>query len=137
MRLSPAIVGVLAWLLASFGAVFLSSDCWAADQVLTWRAMPHLDLPRSGTNCVTQGAEPIGVTFDGKSVKTSGWSRMTYDMEFLAPLNADGSGEVYALSMPLHRDVVVKFEAGTGPRPFTYWIRYNARCVWKFLSVAD
>lgn len=133
---SPApFVGILASLLASAVAVLLASDCSAGEPVVKWRANPVLEQSRSSTNCGFQFQEPIAVEFDGKTMKTMAWRGMTYDMGLLEPLNADGSGQVYAISMPSHRSVVLKFEPGHGPRVFRYWIRYNARCIWSFVPI--
>src|SRR5476649_1732759 len=137
---SPApIVGTLAVLLASAVAVFLASDCSAGEPVIKWRANPILETTRSSTSCGHQFTEPIEIAFDGKTLKTSAWSRMTYDMKLLEPLSADGSGEVNAVSMPLHRSMIVKFEPGLGPRNVTFWGRYfsgtgtAARCIYTFV----
>jgi hypothetical protein len=107
--------------------------------VISWRADPILDVVRSSTACGRQFKEQIEIAFDGKTLKTSAWSRQTYDMILLEPLNADGSGEVNAVSMPLHRSMIVKFEPGHGPRVVTFWGRYfsgegtAARCVYRFV----
>jgi hypothetical protein len=135
MKSSALVVGILTCLLASAVAALMASNSSAAEPVLKWRTLPFLDDAKSSTNCGHQFQEPIGIEFDGKILKTGAWSRMTYEMQLLEPLNADGSGEVNALSMPANRSVIVKFVAGHGPRTFWYWIRYNARCFWRFEPV--
>jgi hypothetical protein len=130
-----------ATLFVSAVAMIPASTCSAAEPVIKWRAEPNLEIVKSSTNCGHQYKEPIGLEFDGKTLKTSAWSRMTYDMILLAPLNADGSGEVDALSMPLHRSMVVRFAPGHGPRNVTFWGRYYsgtgvaARCVYTFVPL--
>jgi hypothetical protein len=118
-----------------------TSVCWANEPVIKWRAAPVLDLLKSSSSCGQQYREPLDMEFDGKILKTSAWSRQTYDMELLAPLNADGSGEVNALSMPLHRSMVIRFAPGHGPRTVTFWGRYFsgtgnvARCIYAFVPI--
>lgn len=132
---------ILATLFVSAIVVIPASNCSAAEPVIKWRAEPTLDITRSSTNCGNQYKEPIDIEFDGKTLKTSAWSRMTYDIELLEPLNADGSGEVNAVSMPLHRSTIVKFEPGQGPRNVTFWGRYYAghgmaaRCIYTFVPI--
>jgi hypothetical protein len=132
---------LLTTLLVSAVALMPASNCSAAEPVSRWRAEPHLDLTRSSTSCGSQYKEPLDMEFDGKTLKTSAWSRMTYDIELLEPLNADGSGEVNAVSMPLHRSTVVKSEPGHGPRNVTFWGRYYSgigmvsRCVYTFVPI--
>src|SRR5476651_1217038 len=124
MKSSALAAGILASLLVSAAAVIPASNCSAAEPVIRWRANPILETTRSSTSCGHQYREPIEMEFDGTTLKTSAWSRMTYDMKLLEPLNADGSGEVNAVSMPLNRSMVIKFEPGHGPRIVTFWGRY-------------
>ena len=127
-------VRFLAPVVASAAVAFVASE-GLADDPIKWRARPYLEITRSSTNCGIQLQEPFNVEFDGKQVKTSSWSWQTYDIILDQPLAADGSGQVYALSMPHHRSVVLKFDPGQGPRKIGYWHRYNARCVWSFIPV--
>jgi hypothetical protein len=106
----------------------LASGCLADDDTIKWRAEPTLDITRSSTNCGNQYKEPINIEFDGKTLKTSAWSRLTYDIKLLEPLNADGSGEVSAVSMPLNRSTVIRFEPGHG---------MAARCVYTFVPLEN
>jgi hypothetical protein len=124
---------LVASLLGFLCATFPGGQCLADDQPIKWRARPFLEIYKSSTNCGIQLQEPFNIEFNGRVLKTSAWSWTTYDMTLLEPLNPDGSGQVYAISMPHQRSVVLKFEAGTGPRSITYWHRYNARCFWKFI----
>jgi hypothetical protein len=124
---------ILAFLVAVAIPTVLAGECLADDQPIKWRARPFLEITRSSTNCGIQLQEPFNLEFDGKVLRTSAWSWTTYDMTLLEPLNPDGSGQVYAITMPQHRSVVLKFEPGTGPRSITYWHRYNARCIWTFI----
>ena len=56
---------------------------------------------------------------------------------------ADGTGEVDAISMPLNRSTIVKFELGHGPRNVAFWGRYNAghgmaaRCIRTFVPLEN
>jgi hypothetical protein len=132
MRVSASIASVLASVVAFAVAALLAGACSAQDQPIKWRAHPLLEIDRSSTNCGFQYREPVSLEFDGKVLKTSAWSRQTYDILLASPLAADGSGQVYAVSEPLNQSMVLKFEPGHGPRKITYWHRYNARCIWSF-----
>jgi hypothetical protein len=129
-----ASIGVLVSVLALAAAALPAGGC-LADEPVRWRAEPTLVLERSSTNCGAQYREPVGIEFDGKVVKTTAWSRRTYDLILFEPLAADGSGQVYGLSLPHNVSVVLKFDPGHGPRNITYWARYNARCVWTFVPI--
>jgi hypothetical protein len=130
---------LLVCLSASFGVALAGmvwvNDSRAEEPVSHWRAMPHLDVETSSTNCGIHWVEPIQIEFVGKVVKTTAWTARTYDMVLLEPLKADGSGEVYGVSMPHNHSIVVRFEPGHGPRPFTYWGRYGALCRWTFMPI--
>jgi hypothetical protein len=141
----PAPVGsVLATLFVSAVAMISASDCSADEPVSRWRADPYLDITRSSTNCGNQHKEAITMEFDGKILKTGAWSAQTYDIILQSPLNADGSGTVDAISMPLHRSMVVTFAPGHGPRPVEYWNRYfvghqglSAKCIYMFVPIKE
>jgi hypothetical protein len=132
MRRIALIGNLLASSVAFAIAALLAGQCLADEQVIKWRAHPELVLARSSTNCGDNFREPINIAFDGKVVKTTAWTRMSYDLVLFEPLAADGSGQVYGVSMPRNSSVVVEFEPGHGPRRISYWSRYWVRCVWSF-----
>lgn len=115
--------------------ILSAGECFAVDDVIKWRALPQLDTTRSSNLCGHQHREPIDVEFDGHVVKTTAGSRQSCDLILLEPLAADGSGQVYGVSTPTNRSMVLKFEPGQGPRTITYWGRDDERCVWAFVPL--
>ena len=137
MKLPAPIFGTLVSSLAAAVAVFLTSECSAAEPVVKWRAEPFLVQTQSSTNCGLTQPEAISLEFDGKLLKTTGWTGSTYDIHLLEPLKDDGSGKVNAVSEPSNRSIVIKFDPGHGPRPVRLWGRYSARCIWKFIPIKE